>query len=57
MRPKAPQRIGPDVASFEVKDINIRIMDYYAELNRADVMVQYKGVMNKKRDYHKQHSV
>lgn len=42
-----------DVASFEVKDLKIQIMDYYAELYRADVMVHYKSLMNnKERDYH-----
>jgi len=45
-------RPQPDVASFEVEDLKIRIMDYYAELYRADVQVQYKSVMNKERDYH-----
>lgn len=46
-------RPQPDVASFEVKDLKIQTMDYYAELYRADVLVHYKSLMNnKERDYH-----
>jgi hypothetical protein len=46
-------RPQPDVASFEVKDLQIQTMDYYAELYRADVLVHYKSLMNnKERHYH-----
>lgn len=42
-----------DVASFEIRDLKIQTMDYYAELYRADVLVHYKSLMNnKERDYH-----
>jgi hypothetical protein len=42
-----------DVASFEVKDLKIQIMDYYSELYRADVIAHYKSLMNdKERNYH-----
>lgn len=33
-------RPQPDVASLEIKDLKTQIMDYYAELYRADVEVR-----------------
>lgn len=42
-----------EVASFEVKDLKIQIMDCYAELYRADGIVHYKSLINNMgRNYH-----
>jgi len=55
MRALYISRLRPqeNVASFEIREFKIEIMDYYAELYRADVIAHYKNLMNnKERDYH-----
>jgi hypothetical protein len=55
MRALYISRLRPqeNVASFEIRELKIEIMDYYAELYRADVIAHYKSLMNnKERDYH-----
>lgn len=42
----------PDVLSFEIKDFQLKPLDYRPEIYRAQMDVQYRGLLNQQRNYH-----